>query len=380
MKPKWVVAGGLVVAELFLCGAIIFAAWQGVGVLGSSGLRVRMPHADDVSAEADEEQRAEVRGGASLIVENGIGYISLTETPGDEIVIGAHKTAWGADQAEAEARLAALQVVVTQTGNSITVTVERPEPSLVIGSQKGDWVDFNISVPPATSVTAHSAFGDIRFDNAEPGAVELDSSNGDVWLTGIRSDGRMRLSSNFGDITLERSQAQFLEVDGENGTVTLTSVSVANDLVAASTFGDIIVVGASADSYELHSQNGAIRLDGASGPVTASSGFGNIDIANAEAVTLDVSSNNGAISFAGTLEDGRHHVKSGFGNISLALPEDIALNIDLQSGFGDIESEFPVTVRDLEEQTHWLGTINGGGPELTVETDNGNIRLSVLTS
>ena len=117
-----------------------------------------------------------------------------------------------------------------------------------------------------------------------------------------------------------------------------------------------------ARSYDLHSDNGTISLDGASGPVKIGSGFGDITVTHGQGVTLDVTTSNGEIGFSGSLADGPHTITSGFGDVTLSLPADLALYVELKTGFGQVQTEFPLTVTGAADCGHLTGTLNGGGP------------------
>ncbi|HMV97928.1 MAG TPA: DUF4097 family beta strand repeat-containing protein, partial [Anaerolineales bacterium] len=70
-----------------------------------------------------------------------------------------------------------------------------------------------------------------------------------------------------------------------------------------------------------------------------------------------------------------------FGTIDISLPADVKLTVDLKTDFGKIKSELPVTViltdgaRSDGDQI--AGDINGGGEQLTVQANSGNITIRV---
>ncbi len=434
MKRKWLIASILIVAEIALCAGIIFAAWMGVRQVESGGLRVRVLHFDRFSAEGDEEWRFSPEGPANLVVDASRGDIQVTGGEGDEIVVQAHKTAWDSSRAKAEAALSEMAVSVTQEGDTVYVRFEGETEVLVIGSMRGDRVNFTISVPAETRVSAstdmgslalsgtrgdadlHPEFGDIevtdvegsleaRTGNGEINAegiqagtgkitiesefgevyieegaaddIEAHSSSGSVNLREVEASGEVLLTSEFGSIEYETGSAALLSVDTGNGSVKLTDLSVSGALTAHSEFGDITLVEVSADGYDLSTSSGGITVEGASGAIKVRSGFGDLEISGAEEVDLDMETDNGSIEFAGTLGDGPHTLKSEFGNIRVILPEESALTIDLETGFGRVKSDFPVTLSGGMEEKHWSGTINGGGTSLTAETSSGDITLSI---
>jgi DUF4097 and DUF4098 domain-containing protein YvlB len=147
-------------------------------------------------------------------------------------------------------------------------------------------------------------------------------------------------------------------------------VTVHND------FGDLTFDTVDASAYDLKTQNGKIKVDKARGSITAQSDFGDVEVLNVEDGTIDLSSTNGAVIFSGSLAGGPHSASSDFGNISLTLPAETALNVDLQTDFGKISSDFEITVSGALDDNHWIGKFNGGGGELTVKTNNGNITIN----
>ena len=92
---------------------------------------------------------------------------------------------------------------------------------------------------------------------------------------------------------------------------------------------------------------------------------------NAQSVTLDLKTNSGKVQFSGSLGEGPHHVKSDFGEVNITLPADSKLNVDLKTDFGGISSDIPLTVTldGSTDKNHQVGTMNGGGDQLTVTTN-----------
>ena len=103
-----------------------------------------------------------------------------------------------------------------------------------------------------------------------------------------------------------------------------------------------------------------------------------MEVLNAENATLDLSSNNGSVTFSGSLGAGPHMLESDFGNIKISLPAETALDVDLETDFGRITSDFSLTIQGEISDNHRVGTINGGGATLTVKTNNGNISLQLF--
>lgn len=61
------------------------------------------------------------------------------------------------------------------------------------------------------------------------------------------------------------------------------------------------------------------------------------------------------------------------GNVDLRLPESIAVNIDAACSAGRLSSDF--SLHGHQDNEHWKGMLNGGGPMVMVRASAGNIHL-----
>jgi DUF4097 and DUF4098 domain-containing protein YvlB len=407
----------LALLELAICAGILAVTWGGLAWARATGLRVTAFDFDLVSAEADEEQRFAVTGPATLNLDNEAGGVQVVGGAAGEIVVSLHKTAWGADQAAAEAALADVAVNIVQSGNALTIQVAEPERVVVIGSDRSSIVDFVIQVPTETSVTVDSGFGDldltgvtgavdlstgagqvtvsavegevelgsefgnVTLERATTGTVTAASSSGAVSLRQVQAAGAVSLSSNFGAITFAGGSAGSLTAETSSGPVELSDLEVAGLVRAHSDFGRVVLTRVTAPGgYELGSESGSITVDGARGSLQAETGFGDVTVSNATGVTLQLRTSSGAVTFAGALGEGPHNLETDFGSVRLSLPEDTAVTLDLTTGYGSIRSALPITLSGDLDEDHWQGTLNGGGPSLTVQTSSGNISLEALNS
>jgi DUF4097 and DUF4098 domain-containing protein YvlB len=414
MQRKWLIASFLVLAELLVLGGIILSSRSGLSWRSVLGLGLGPSNA--FSAQADEDQAFTISGPAELDIASLAGNVTVTGGAGSQVEVHAHKTGWGADQAGAEAALAALKVVMTQSGDSITIKVEQPD-DFQWGDLHGGSVDFTIEVPTATSVRAHTRFGTVEL-TATTGAVDLTSSSGDVTARNV--DGSVELRSDFGAVTLEQATATTVDARTSSGRASLTDVAATGAVVVDTDFGSVSYIGGRAASleartdsgsvtltgltidgavsahsdfgrvtlaqvdagggYDVGSSSGNVTVDGASGQVTARTDFGSVSVLHAVAATVSLHSSSGAVSFSGSLGAGPHSLDTDFGDVRLSLPPDTAANVDLSTSFGGIRSALPITLGPTGEvdESHWVGVLNGGGPQLTAETSSGSITLDIL--
>jgi flagellar basal body-associated protein FliL len=373
----------------------------------------------------------------ALKVVDDAGSIIVSGGDVETVQVKAIKTAYDSNQARADEEVKGMKFTVDQTGNAITIKYEIPKSMNIRNNI--NTVDFIITVPTGTSVDVDTSFGevdvsgtkgdvvisndfgDVAITNLE-GALSVDSNSGEITLesvkaageeidlhtdfgnvtlekvsardisaesnsgtirlTDVRATGEFFTHSDFGDVKYENGSAGTLNIETNSGRITLVKLKITKALTVNDDFGDIELEQTTAGSYDLHTNSGAVMVDGVKGELKAYTDFGNITILNAEAVILDVKTNSGNVEFTGSLGEGTHLVRSDFGGIQLSLPADIALNVDLKTDFGNIKSDLPVTVTLNEtsgsEKDQIVGSINGGGDQLTVQTNSGNISIKVI--
>ena len=148
-------------------------------------------------------------------------------------------------------------------------------------------------------------------------------------------------------------------------------------------------------TVRLHSNNGAITASALKGSVTAESSNGSISAEDLDG-RCDVSTSNGRIKVSGRFDGLNAHSSNGLieahaasgsttasgwdigtsnAPIELSLPTTLKADLDLSTSNGGMQLELPVTVQGFQDQSHLHGLLNGGGPEVSVHTSNGHIRI-----
>jgi hypothetical protein len=429
-----VVIGLLIVALALVCvgiGSVIFFV---------NGFAVNNPFdAVQIASELEESKTLDVDTEKPVIltIEDDAGAITVTGAAVETVQITAIKRAYDSTQARADAEVKTVKYTVEQSGNTITIKYELPKSVNI--SNRVNEVEFIVTVPNQTTVdvdtsfgeinianiegnvTVQNDFGEITLDNVEGAAsattnsgtvtatsikatgenidlksefgsitlekangkdILLDTNSGTIRLDEVRATGTLTTSTEFGDVTIENGSADSLSVDTNSGGITLTKLNVKKDILVKDEFGSIELNQVFAASYDLKTNSGDITIDGVKGRLTANTEFGGIRILNAETVTLDVRTNSGSIDFKGSLGAGPHKVVSEFGEINLTLPGDTKLNVNLSTEFGKIKSDLPISVTVTEsndsESDQIVGSINGGGDQLTVETNSGGVTIHTV--
>ena len=431
-----VIIGLLIVALSLVCLGIVAVAFFRLGEI--NGFARNNPFdRRNIPSEVEETKTLKVdpEEPLTLNVIDEAGGVTITGGDVDTVQVKAIKTAYDSTQARADEEVKNIQYTIEQDGNSITLKYQIPESMNF--SNKVNTVDFLVSVPTETrvdvvgsfgelsatglqaDVSLENNFGDIRVRNvngalvvrtdsgridvdslnagtadinlssgfgsvslsqASGADVTIDSQSGAVEVEDLQASGDVELASDFGNVSFENGSAGTLSITTKNGAVEASSVEVAGALTVQDDFGNINLVNVEASSYDTQTNSGSITIDGAQGPVKAETGFGNITVKNAENATLDLNTQSGGIDFEGSLGEGPHTLHSDFGEIEVSIPADSALNVKLQTDFGKIISEIPITLTltgDMD-QAQQQGTMNGGGAEFSVSTKSGSITITTL--
>jgi DUF4097 and DUF4098 domain-containing protein YvlB len=429
---KWSVVALLGISLAAICLGSIIAFIPFAGRLFTNGFQWNLISARNISADSVEDLRAAVDGPAALKIDTPFGKVDVTAVEDSrEILVSAHKYAWGTNKQEAQQLLEKIKIIVQQDGDSVIIYVDQPvEVDVLHIGPAGISVDFTVSVPVdcaveassssgdlhlngttgdaylhssfgevlaenvtgkitaetssgdvtlkniragGEAVAASSSFGEVRVNGAEGGSLTAKSSSGDVTVENSIFTGRAELTTSFGDIEATGLKADSIGARTNSGEVVLRKLEIRNDLTAHSDFGDIEVFQSTAGSYDLDTNSGTVTAEDAQGKIKARSGFGDIKIHGMDAV-LDLSTNSGTIEFTGSLGAGASVLHTNFGDIRVRLPEDAAFSFDLSTNFGDVDCGFP-GVSNRSDSTHLTGSVGAGGPTLEASTNSGSVSV-----
>lgn len=393
----------------------------------------------NISSTLEESKTLKVDAGKPLTLKvvNAAGDVIVTGADVETVQVEVVKTAYDSTQARADEEVKSVKYTIEQTGSTITLKYELPKSMNF--SNNVNTVDFTITVPnevtvdvdtgfgkvsvtgtkgnvsiandfgaitleniegalsvstnsgevTATSIKAGSTdielqsdFGRIKLEKASGRDITLGSNSGVIELNDVRATGDIKTNTDFGDTKFENGSADSLDVETNSGKVLLVKIKIVKEIKVQNDFGEIELAQANAASYDLHTNSGSITVDEVDGNLKAHTDFGSISILNTVSVTLDLKTNSGTVEFSGILGEGPHIIKSDFGGIDVTLPADSKLDVDLKTDFGNINSDLPVTVilneNSGSDASQIIGNINGGGIQLTVQTNSGNININAI--
>lgn len=219
------------------------------------------------------------------------------------------------------------------------------------GSGLEAWADLSIGVPRGQRIDIYLAVGKITATNVD-GTVRLDTHVGTVEAT--RMSGHLTVDTGSGSVLVRGMQGD-LDVDTGSGTVRVSDIA-GQDVGIDTGSGTVEARGVTARRIEIDTGSGGIQL-------LASS---------AADVRLDTGSGSVAAELANDIE--RLVVDTGSGSVTLRLPESLGASIDIETGSGGIEVDFPVMIT-RRARDELRGTIGDGRGSIKIDTGSGSVRI-----
>jgi DUF4097 and DUF4098 domain-containing protein YvlB len=186
-----------------------------------------------------------------------------------------------------------------------------------------------------------------------------------------------------------------LQIETRDGSVDLAAV---NGSVTIHSTDGAINASQLTGKIEIQSVDGAIVTDSLKGDVHLHSTDGAITVTHFDG-QCDVTSTDGALRAEGRFDSLRlvstdgsvvarvaegsrmtsaWSIRTVDGSVNVLLPQSFQANINASTRDGHIKLALPVTVQGEISQSRVQGTLNGGGPELTLKSTDGSIRLGSL--
>ncbi|MBC7928418.1 MAG: DUF4097 family beta strand repeat protein [Bryobacteraceae bacterium] len=142
--------------------------------------------------------------------------------------------------------------------------------------------------------------------------------------------------------------------------------------------GNVKLSGLQADS-RIETGDGNIEGDNVAGRMEARTGDGNVRIAGRFDL-LAVQTGDGNVDLSatrGSTATAAWRIQTGDGNVSLEVPADMKMDLDATTGDGHVRSSLPLLIGAGKVGGSQLrGKLNGGGPTISIRTNDGNITLN----
>lgn len=217
------------------------------------------------------------------------------------------------------------------------------------------WADLTIRVPSGKTVRVYLAVGRIEATNLT-GEIRLDTHSAPVTASDIR--GSLNVDVGSGAVEVRRVTGT-LRVDTGSGGVEVYDVD--------------------ADVIDIDTGSGGVR----GGNLTAETiridtGSGGIELDNVGGDRLLMDTGSGGVRLTLNRAPDYLDIDTGSGGVTIRLPSGLNAMVELETGSGSIETDFPMTIR-RHSRDHLQGQIGDGSGQIKIETGSGSIRLLSTT-
>ena len=252
-------------------------------------------------------------------METDRGDIQVVTSDQDKVEVVVKREVTHASDSEAGQILRNHQVTLIQNGNEIQVRAKSPKTAKSLWSLLSRQPDLNVglelTVPRRFNLNLSTAGGDVSVERIQ-GKIDIGTSGGDLNLSKIQ--GPVQAHTSGGDILAADCTGK-LQIQTSGGDIQIKNF--AGSMIRAETSG------------------GDVSLDLAGQPQT------------------------------------NCLLRTSGGSVTARLPETIAIYLDANTSGGEVSVEIPVRTEGKHSGSVLRGTINGGGPVLSLQTSGGDIEV-----
>ncbi len=208
--------------------------------------------------------------------------------------------------------------------------------------------------------------------NGDPAQAQQIAANPPIEQQGntIRIGGHQENLHNI-SISYEIEAPADTALKAATGSGNITDTGVGQDAKLSTGSGNITATGIEG-GFKAQTGSGNISIDGTGqGDAKAQTGSGTIDLKGVHG-SLEAQTGTGSIKAAGT-PSSPWKLQSGSGSIELSTGN-APMDLDASAGSGSISTKAATTQTSMDKH-HLHAQLNGGGPEVRVQTGSGSIRV-----
>ncbi|MFZ3213332.1 MAG: DUF4097 family beta strand repeat-containing protein [Terriglobales bacterium] len=368
---------------LVVMGLCASSAWHYRGVIGDEFSQIGDEPAFTFFGTPynyTDELQQPFPAGASLRVVSDRGEVHLISWDQNTIKVGVQKKVIAESQSDADKVNAATRPTITVVGDQVTVNANTASGNHRVETNLEIYLPRKAAADIATAhgkVEVHDRTGDLKISNSH-GDVELGGIQGNVSINmrggSLRAEdvrGDLSLDGRLSDVAIENVQGSVRLTGDYFGTTRLAKItntvhflSSRTDMEMAKLDGDLVL------------DSGDLRVSSLAGPtrvVTRSKDIRLDDFTG----NLHIEDNNSDIELTpGKLPLGNIQIANRRGRIHLVLPANAAFQLEAHTTQGDISSDFSgVNVESHARGAQATGAIGGGGPQIQLSTDRGDIEI-----
>ena len=332
-------------------------------------------HTYDYNADLQQNFPA----GASLRVTSTRGAINLSTSSDNRLRLTVHKRINAESQEDAAKWDKLTQPQINVSGQTVTINANT--------QGAGDhWVtnDLDIALPRKASVVVATNHGDVNIMGRD-GNADVNSQNGDVSVTDLNGNlsldlqhSSARVSQVSSDVTIQ-GRANDVSIEDVKGTVHLDGDFM--ESVKLSRIAKPVSFKSTRTDMDFSQLGGYLNLD--SGDLEATSVIGPFRLRtrskdimlNGVSNEVHVQNENGAVEVH-VNKLGGLDIRNAKGDIRIFVPAKSGFQLEAQAHDGEIQSDFSdLKIDNGDNRSSATGSVNGGGPRMTLENEHGTIEI-----
>jgi DUF4097 and DUF4098 domain-containing protein YvlB len=290
-----------------------------------------------------------VKPGGTLTINVDRGSIHVTTSDSDKVDLKITRELKHSSASGAKKIFEQHKIEITSADNEVKIEAAHPQRNSIFNTSFNRLrVDYTIAIPTKFDINLKTAGGNIEVADLE-GKAAVHTSGGDLRLGNIK--GHLKAYTSGGQISLKKTEGD-ADIHTSGGDLNLGEID--GNLVA-------------------HTSGGHITLDKSKGAVDASTSGGNILVKNAYGPVIAHTSGGNVSAQLNTQPKAECSLKTSGGDVDVQLAANLALDLNARTSGGSVHSDFPGVSN--KEKTKLTARINGGGPDLVLETSGGNVNI-----
>ncbi len=387
VQPPGIGAGGVIgMIFLVLFGISVSTAYKGSQHVNWNNLRSEMDIPDDEFGkwfgqkyEFTDTVEQDFPANAVLKVVGDRGDIKISPSTDGKLHITIRKVVYADNQMEADKLNQVVLPTITTVDNILTVDSSRRS------EWKGAALHLEILAPKKGMTDVMITRGDVEVKGRE-GNVKLQSQRGDIRVEDITGNADIHMRN--GDFNARRVSGD-VAVEGKAGDITVSdiggSTALQGDFFGSINFTKVakgVRFKSSRTDMELAKldgnltmDNGEMRGNSMSGPFRMNANRGwdvHLEEVSGE---MRVENRRGEVELHTKAPFGNVEVSNRQGRIKIVMPETAGFLVDARAQSGEIENDFGLSKVEDKRESRLTGTVNKGGPKLTLNNEHGAIEL-----
>ncbi|MBM3752709.1 MAG: DUF4097 domain-containing protein [Acidobacteria bacterium] len=370
------------VVFIYLIGSEIYSARHNNFFRGE---RIRIAGWDLVGESFDfaiAGQQASAGKTPRIVIENSRGDVRINGVEAEEIRVAGTKSVRAVTRDDAERDDKSTPFEIVRSGDQILIrtNLDRTGTSRIRAN-------IEISVPKGASIEARGKYGDFDIDNIT-GAVEVTSENAGV-----------RMNNIGGAVRVDLRRSDVIRVMNAKGAVELKGKG--NDIDVENIGGPVTVAGSYAGDIKFRNLEKPLRFEGTNsnirveklegelemvlgklsarriaGPIQVTAKSKDIELADFSG-TVEIELEKGDIDLRpGRVALSKINARTKAGRAELVLPSGAKLELRAETKRGSIDNDYGAPFKAHEDgRASSLSGSTGGGPEVRVEVERGEIRI-----